>query len=455
MSKTTAKKFNHKNYFIHFESIFTTPEIGKELHTFLKTEINEEPWLFLNEVKKFNTSKNKIHDALQIIEKYILRDSEFELNLSAASKKEILEEYEIQKNNEKWIFSSSPDDLFKGLFKSVSQELYHDSWKRFVRTKTCVEIMKKYQFDSTVVSPKTTENFSFDDDYFKHPYIFDRDFDFAESLFKDDFSWELIGKEVDGKMNSYYSNLNYLPNVSICKHMRCMKSECVLSVSFQRLVMSYSSVRSAPKSDPNITRIQFLDYKNKDELKRIYLEKGWENEFNTDREHATLKIDIAMPFPFNPRICFHGDSMIYKPKEKSLIVLSKPWIPKEYEYFKPIETEFQDKSGNINFKKVYPYFNYFLLKYQQIDEEKVLFSLVVLVDLGGWASNEELFIYAAKERSKKFTATLNSLLEEFPKDAKFEDYKEQMTEMKDGKYVDSFGKLIHELKIDEKNLINQ
>ena len=70
-------------------------------------------------------------------------------------------------------------------------ELYHDAWKRLIRTKIIEKIIFKYQNDSTVCSPQVTEKFNYTDEYFEHPYIFQQDFKFAEELFHDNFDWKV------------------------------------------------------------------------------------------------------------------------------------------------------------------------------------------------------------------------------------------------------------------------
>jgi len=43
----SSNTFDRKDFILHYESAFTVTEIGNALHNFLKTEVNEDPWLFL------------------------------------------------------------------------------------------------------------------------------------------------------------------------------------------------------------------------------------------------------------------------------------------------------------------------------------------------------------------------------------------------------------------------
>jgi hypothetical protein len=187
-----SKPFDYKKFTLHYESVFTNPDISKEFQKFLQSEFNNEPFLFLEDVKNLKETKNFIPKTIEIIEKYIVNNAKCEVNISGKSKLSILQGYELQKLNlEEWKFEKSFDVLFDEISKILKEEMYHDPWKRFLRTKTCVKLMEKYKDDSTICSPQITEKFDYKDDYFNHPYIFKDDFLFAEELFKDNFDWEV------------------------------------------------------------------------------------------------------------------------------------------------------------------------------------------------------------------------------------------------------------------------
>ena len=190
----TTIPFDHKKFVLHFESVFTNDEIAKEFQKFLKSEINEEPWIFLLQVKELKVSKNVVSNTMEIIENHLLETSKYEINISAKVKSTILDDFETQKNNVEWKFHLPPNELFSEITKIVKEEMYHDPWKRFIRTKICEKLIYKYQHDSTVCSPQVTQKFSYTDDYFNHPFVFQQDFNFGQELFKDNFDWEVNGK---------------------------------------------------------------------------------------------------------------------------------------------------------------------------------------------------------------------------------------------------------------------
>jgi hypothetical protein len=181
---------------IHFDSIFTKEDVAASYQKFLQSEFNEEPLIFLFEVQKLEELENPqkiIKKTLEIIEKHLLPSSEGEINISGKSKLPITQHYEKQKQDENnWMFEEAPKDLFTDICKIVRNEMYHDPWKRFMRTKAAEEIIQNFYWDSTVCSPHITQEFSYKDDYFGHPYIFKSDFKFMNHLFEDNVHWEVF-----------------------------------------------------------------------------------------------------------------------------------------------------------------------------------------------------------------------------------------------------------------------
>jgi hypothetical protein len=177
---------------LQFHSIFMEKEIEKDYLNFLKQEQKENQLQFLLEafkLKNLKETKEIITQTLKIVEEFLLNE---ELNVSQKSTSFILEQYQLQKSNsEEWIIDSFPNEFFNRIEDIVTGELYYDSWKRFLRTKTCQLLTKKFQNNSNLCTRQISEHFSYQDDYFKHPFIFDQDFQFADLLFKDSFHWQV------------------------------------------------------------------------------------------------------------------------------------------------------------------------------------------------------------------------------------------------------------------------
>ena len=153
--------------------------------------------MFLCETKKLTEIKEKkilIEKTLKIIEEFLLTDSKKEINISGKAKNKIINVFELYEDNnkEEWLFEETSDKLFSNIQKIVRKELYHDTWRRFLRTEEALKLTKKYSKDSTVCSPKITEKFNYSDDYFQHIFTFESDFKFGSCLFEDDFHWEVF-----------------------------------------------------------------------------------------------------------------------------------------------------------------------------------------------------------------------------------------------------------------------
>ena len=177
-------------------------------------------------------------------------------------------------------------------------------------------------------------------------------------------------------MNTYLSKLNYLPNVKSAKNIKTVKFESVLPVNFQRLIISYSSNFGVTKSDPNVSMIKTLNFFNAEQLKQEFKKHGFDEKEVGDRNMTQTLYNLSYLFPMNGRILYHANTFMYNAEEKSMTIVAKPYVPEGVKFLEPLVTEFQDNDGIIKKKKVYPAFFFFFLKYQQIDENNVLFSQV-------------------------------------------------------------------------------
>jgi hypothetical protein len=183
-------------FVLQFDCILTEKEIIKDFNSFLKLEGHENTHQFLlenYELKNLTEAKEIIEKTLFMIENFILPNSKQELNVSLDSKQYVFGQYQIQKTNkEEWIMEEIPNELFEDINEMIKQELYHDHWKRFLRTKTALNLIGKFKHNSEVCMPQISEYFPYDDEYFKHPFIFSSDFEFADLLFKDNFHWQVF-----------------------------------------------------------------------------------------------------------------------------------------------------------------------------------------------------------------------------------------------------------------------
>ena len=190
--------FNKAQYTVHFDSVFSNKKMSSAFKDFLATEHNVEPWNFLQHVltlESISDSKEKTKKTKEIIKSYVEVNSEFEINISGDIRDGVTNTFKTNENSETWTLEMTPKQLFSNAFSVVVNLLRHDPFKRFVRTPECEIVMKQFKHDSTVVSPAITRDFSYDDEFFTHPFVRDRDVDFFLSLFEDSYDWEVSQKK--------------------------------------------------------------------------------------------------------------------------------------------------------------------------------------------------------------------------------------------------------------------
>ena len=183
------------NYVVHFEAALSNKDVALGFHEFLKSECNEEPWLFLNEVNELKELKeNQIHTKIKrIIEKYMEKDSELQINISFETLKKTLSL--VEDSQEKKIPKEELIQFFDEISESIRLQLRHDSWKRFYRSKFCENLIQKYYLDSTICSPTTTIQSFYKEDHFEHPFVDDSEFEFGDNLMEDSYDWEVRKKK--------------------------------------------------------------------------------------------------------------------------------------------------------------------------------------------------------------------------------------------------------------------
>jgi len=223
--------------------------------------------------------------------------------------------------------------------------------------------------------------------------------------------------------------------------------------------------KSIVKIDPNTTKMEPIEYYNIEKLKKIFIEKGWKKEAEEiDGDLSTNLINLVFPYPLNGRIMYHSHASKYDPETKTYYCISKPYLVDGIKFTEAANVEFTPKKGasskkmkfiqclvsfglDINrlIKKNFTYTcNYFL-------NFLIFIMQVHILDPGGWSGNETFFKIVTKQRGNKFRENINKLVSEFPEGSKIEDYKEILTKEENGIPLDGLGKLLYEIKIDEKD----
>jgi hypothetical protein len=191
----SGKKTFEKDFLmIKYESVFNNEHVCHSFMKYLKTEFNHHPLECLVEIAKLREVLDDtiaLESIKNILSTYIYNDSTSEINLSFIVKDKMFKTFEKQKEEKTWILEVKPQHFFDETQKVIEMMLFLDPWKRYIRSKFANDIYEKFSNDCSICAPKVSQKFNFNDEYFKHPFIEAKDFDFASSLFDDGKNWEV------------------------------------------------------------------------------------------------------------------------------------------------------------------------------------------------------------------------------------------------------------------------
>jgi hypothetical protein len=450
------EEFQKENLCLRFESIFISKEIEKEFKSFIGPETSEANKLhFLKRTNQLQSAKEqkKEEEILQmLIEDFLLKDSKFELSVSKRTSIIVLEMYETflleksQKNKQKDDWIQHTRRIVSKIEKTIKEELMHHSWGSFLRTKECEKLMKLNYRNSLICSPQVTQYFSFSDEYFLHPFIFEQDFQFADLMFKDNFKWTLLKSD---EYNAFLTFFNFLPQVKEAQTSFTAKFEFLVDANFHRLALAYHSNYCKLETDLDFKYYKTLEYFRFEKLKEIFQKNKWEDLGDSERDLSVNILHFTLPFPMSPRIYHHSSSAKYNPEDESIIVILKPYVKDNLQFSKMLTTDVcLEKGGAFKNTKAIPLFNYCFFKYKKINQNKTLFTQVLIADFGGWASTDEAMTRKLLERrGVKLKETISNMIQLFPKYKKIEEVKDLMCkEDEQGNVVDGLGKIIYDLK---------
>ena len=186
------------------------------------------------ELKKItNSDKNLTSKIDNLVENFIKEGSKKEINISSETRKNCFSRLDVEKNI----------DAFDILQQIIIREMKYDSFKRFVRSKDAVDILKRYSTNSEICQPILTTEYNYKNEDFMEQRVKEEDFKFMDMLSKDSPNWELLTsfKSKDGKAfgNSFWALENYIPDVTIAPHVSIAKYEIILPYSFEHVCCSF------------------------------------------------------------------------------------------------------------------------------------------------------------------------------------------------------------------------
>jgi hypothetical protein len=246
-------------------------------------------------------------------------------------------------------------------------------------------------------------------------------------------------------MNAFLSDTKYIEDSNISKTITVTKCETILHCTMDQALLSYFSNEMLLNSEPNCARFRTTDYFTYKDLVNIYKEKdNAEQMLKYKRDLCISSLDFVLPFPFHPRTSTRSDSTHYDPETKTFSSVGKNFLEGEEEEFcTPLNVEMCKKRNTEPVStKAFRFFLFSGRMYQQIDEKKILFKDIAMLDFGGWASSKPMTKFLIEDRKNKYKDSIVKMAKLIPEDKKISDFREKLTRKIDGKVVDGFGTLL-------------
>eukprot|EP01080_Neovahlkampfia_damariscottae_P008164 gene8164-12624_t len=324
LKKEAKEVFNIHKYHIHFKSTIENIEIRNTFFEHLKKEYNTEPLEFLLKVKEFNEITNpneKLKLFFEIVDDFIVANSPKELNLMGKVKSNFLESIEDQlKIKDIWILKNY-QIIFNIIEHPVYNELFMDSFPRFMRTDKFKDVMMKHVNNPEIMELKQIYDYPFTDESFKSNIVTEMDISFIESLMEDNYDWTLIHSNPKYQENVFSRSKSYFPNVSFLKNSLTYKFDCVLPYDFEKCVKSILPLYQIKKLQKLIESYEEVSFKTFREL-----QEDFPYEVCEPRGNSKIIMDLNIPFTTKPRRT-HDCSTLYFDKEGDLYLVVRPYVP--------------------------------------------------------------------------------------------------------------------------------
>jgi hypothetical protein len=258
---------------------------------------------------------------------------------------------------------------------------------------------------------------------------------------------------VSEQMNAFISDTKYIEDDNISKYITVTKCETILNCTMDQALLSYFSNDMLLHAEPYCAKFQTTSYIAHDDLVKVYKEKNNLDQISKyKRDLCVTSMDICLPFPFHPRTTNRSDSTHYDAKTKTFYMIGKNYLKEEEEEFcTPLNAKVcKKRNTEPTLTKAYRFFLFSGRMYQQIDEKKILFKDLDMLDFGGWASSKFISKRLIEDRKNKFKDSIVKMTKLIPDDKKISDYVETLTRKVDGIIVDGFGTLLsNQFSMDE------
>jgi len=294
-------------------------------------------------------------------------------------------------------------------------------------------------FKKRLNSISTVANFHiYEDSDFEKPIVTDEDMAFFKYLnTNEDHSWELLG-ELSTKVNTYFSNYNFMSKVSFLPETSVAKFECIFPHPFEKVLCSI--IPTNEFHSKNTTRVVGLDsYTHEDLRKMIKEEFGDDMHFTTKygkRACEVICFDALLPFPMlTSRKYPVVSSVDYDPVEKVFTMVHKPCQHSSL-FNANGKFDWKDKRKLMHCPSwgatpvasdCYFMFDFQSYQLQKLDEKRTSFKQIHIFDLSGWTSSSvTLKKKVALERGLNLKKALSAYLESKSNDLTIKSVKDEL-----------------------------
>ena len=244
----------------------------------------------------------------------------------------------------------------------------------------------------------------------------------------------MVGSKVSENTNAYTSTKNFLPELTIVKNHMISKVECILPCTFDQALLSYFDNNQLYKSDPNCGKFETTEYHKYEDLLEISKKQQNEEELQKyKRDCAVNRIEMKMPFPFNPRVANYAVTGYYDPKNMRFMRVGKNFLREGNWCCQSSQEVTLKRDQQPKMKKVYNFLIFSGAMHTKLDNHKVLYQEINIIDLAGWASSKLMFNLIIQDRKNKIRNQMMKMVSEFPEDVKITNLKEKLTSLIDGK----------------------
>jgi hypothetical protein len=370
-------KFNIGDYVIQFKSVLIVPEISSAFYSFLKEEFSTDNWDFilsLQTLEKLTQKKNQAKvntQVLHLLSTFIEPKSKKELEICLEEKKLVLQKTQNLSLKE-WNLDVSPLSLFEPFRTAILNEYKNDSFKRFIRTPNCLELLEKHSNNRDVLLPRLALVYNYTEEDFDREFMDKNDLNFMAHYEMDNPNWILISSmENTKKKNSvYFSPWNYFPNVKFLgRSCFNIKTHMEFNVGFEEVILSCFKNMATNTS----ASYEILEYK-----------------FG---EQCILQLEVqTFKLFMNNRYVKLIYQMSYDPEQRSVTLKTKSSRFQGSDWFCNGDLKLKSKKGN-QIVKAMQCFCFGSMKVTEIKENKVIVEYISTVDIGGYKPSKTLLKY--------------------------------------------------------------